>query len=191
MTANPVTLDKIAAVAKRRGFVFPSSDIYGGLNGFWDLGPLGVTLRDNIRAAWWRAMVETRDDIVGIDSSIILNPAVWRASGHTERFTDPMADCTECRKRWRADDIPTPGVCPACGGVLGEVRQFNTMFSTHVGPIADENSLAYLRPETAQGIFINFRNVLDSSRLKVPFGIAQVGKSFRNEITTGNFIFRV
>jgi glycyl-tRNA synthetase len=186
-----VTLDKITALAKRRGFAYPSSDIYGGLGGFWDFGPLGVALRDNIKAAWWRAMVESRDDIVGIDSSIILNPAVWHASGHVERFNDPMADCTECRKRWRADDIPEPDVCPSCGGRLGAVRDFNTMFTTHVGPVADENSLAYLRPETAQGIFINFRNVLDSSRLKIPFGIAQMGKSFRNEITTGNFVFRV
>jgi len=136
-------------------------------------------------------MVERRDDIVGLDSAIILNPAVWRASGHVERFTDPMADCLECRKRWRADDIPQPGICPSCGGKLGEVRQFNTMFTTHVGPVADDSSLAYLRPETAQGIFVNFRNVLDSTRLKIPFGIAQTGKAFRNEITTGNFIFRV
>jgi glycyl-tRNA synthetase len=186
-----VTLDKIAALSKRRGFAYPSSDIYGGLNGFWDFGPLGVALRNNIKRAWWHSMVESRDDIVGLDSSIILNPAVWRASGHVERFTDPMADCTECRKRWRADDVPVPGVCPACGGLLGEIREFNTMFTTHVGPVADDNSLAYLRPETAQGIFINFKNVLDSSRQKIPFGIAQIGKSFRNEITTGNFVFRV
>jgi len=191
MNSSPVTLDKIAALAKRRGFAYPSSDIYGGLNGFWDFGPLGVTLRNNIKHAWWQAMVESRDDIVGIDSAIILNPAVWKASGHVERFTDPMADCQECRRRWRADDIPTPGVCPACGGKLGEIREFNTMFTTHVGPVADDSSVAYLRPETAQGIFINFRNVLDSSRLKIPFGIAQIGRSFRNEITTGNFVFRV
>lgn len=190
---NPeqVRLESIAALAKRRGFAFPSSEIYGGLNGFWDFGPLGVALRNNIKRAWWYAMVEARDDIVGLDSAIILNPAVWHASGHVERFTDPLADCLECRRRWRADDIPTPGVCPACGGRLGEIREFNTMFSTHVGPVADESSRAYLRPETAQGIFINFRNVLDSSRQKLPFGIAQIGKSFRNEITTGNFVFRV
>lgn len=185
------SLDRITALAKRRGFAYPGSHLYGGLNGFWDYGPLGVALRDNIKSAWWRAMVETRDDIVGLDSSIILHPSVWRASGHVERFTDPMADCLDCRKRWRADDIPRSGVCPACGGRLGEVRDFNTMFTTHVGPVEDDSSLAYLRPETAQGIFINFRNVLDSSRLKVPFGIAQIGKSFRNEITTGNFVFRV
>jgi glycyl-tRNA synthetase len=186
-----VTLDKIAALCKRRGFVFPSSELYGGLNGFWDYGPLGVALRNNIKSAWWQTMVERRDNVVGLDSAIILNPRVWRASGHVERFTDPMADCTECRRRWRADDIPEPGICPACGGRLGEIREFNTMFSTNVGPIVDENSQAFLRPETAQGIFVNFRNVLDSSRLKLPFGIAQIGKSFRNEITTGNFVFRV
>jgi glycyl-tRNA synthetase len=186
-----VSLDKIAALAKRRGFAYPSSDIYGGLNGFWDFGPLGVALRNNVKRAWWHAMVEARDDIVGLDSSVILNPAVWRASGHVERFTDPMADCLECRRRWRADDIPVQGVCPACGGKLGEVREFNTMFTTNVGPVADDSSRAFLRPETAQGIFINFRNVLDSTRLKIPFGIAQIGKAFRNEITTGNFVFRV
>ncbi|HZT95446.1 MAG TPA: glycine--tRNA ligase [Chloroflexota bacterium] len=186
-----VTLDKLSALAKRRGFAYPSSEIYGGLNGFWDYGPLGVALRNNVKRAWWYSMVEARDDIVGLDSSIILNPQVWRVSGHVERFNDPMADCQECRRRFRADDVPEPGVCPACGGRLGEVRQFNTMFTTHVGPIADDSSLAYLRPETAQGIFINFKNVLDSSRQKIPFGIAQIGKSFRNEITTGNFVFRV
>ncbi len=186
-----VTLDKLSSLAKRRGFVFPSSEIYGGLNGFWDYGPLGVALRNNIKGAWWYSMVQSRDDIVGLDSSIILNPQVWRASGHVERFTDPLADCLDCRRRFRADDVPEPGVCPACGGRLGEIRQFNTMFATNVGPVADDSSQAYLRPETAQGIFINFKNVLDSSRLKVPLGIAQTGKSFRNEITTGNFVFRV
>jgi glycyl-tRNA synthetase len=186
-----VSLDKIVALAKRRGFVFPSSEIYGGLNGFWDFGPLGVELRNNLKGEWWRSMVKLRDDVVGLDSSIILNPEVWRVSGHVERFNDPLTDCLDCRRRFRTDDVPEPGVCPNCGGRLGEIREFNTMFSTHVGAVADEDSLAYLRPETAQGIFINFKNVLDSARLKLPFGIAQIGKSFRNEITTGNFVFRV
>jgi glycyl-tRNA synthetase len=186
-----VPLDKIAALAKRRGFVYPSSEIYGGLNGFWDYGPLGVELRNNIKRAWWYAMVQTRDDVVGLDSAIILNPEVWRVSGHLERFTDPLAECLNCHRRWRADDVPESGICPVCGGPLGDVRQFNTMFKTTVGPVEDASATVYLRPETAQGIFINFKNVLDSTRLKIPFGIAQIGKSFRNEITTGNFIFRV
>lgn len=186
-----VTMDKIAALAKRRGFAYGSSEIYGGLSGFWDYGPLGVELNRNIRRLWWRAMVELRDDVVGVDSSLIMPRAVWAASGHLQNFTDPLVECAQCRRRFRQDDLEQAEQCPHCGGTLSAPRQFNTMFQTHVGPVADEASEAYLRPETAQGTFINFKNVLQTSRLKVPFGIAQIGKSFRNEITTGNFIFRL
>lgn len=185
-----VTMDKVVALAKRRGFVFGSSEIYGGLSGFWDFGPLGVELKQNIRRLWWRSMVHLRDDIVGLESAQILPPAVFAASGHLENFNDPLVECQSCKRRFRADDIEDARVCPECGGMLSEPRQFNTMFQTHVGPVADDASVAYLRPETAQGMFLNFRNVLQTTNKKIPFGIAQVGKSFRNEITTGNFIFR-
>lgn len=185
-----VSMDKIVALAKRRGFVFGSSEIYGGLSGFWDYGPLGVELKQNIKQSWWRAMVHRRDDVVGLDSAIVTPPAVWMASGHLENFNDPLVECANCRRRFRADDIDDPTTCSNCGGRLGAPRQFNTMFSTHVGPVADEASIAYMRPETAQGTFVNFKNVQQTSNKKVPFGIAQIGKSFRNEITTGNFIFR-
>lgn len=188
-----VTMDKVAAVAKRRGFVYGSADIYGGLSGFWDYGPLGVELNRNIRRLWWRSMIEMRDDVVGLDASLIMPRAVWQASGHLENFTDPLIECAECRRRFRADDDELQGAtaCPVCGGALSAPRQFNTMFRTHVGPVEEGGTEAYLRPETAQGTFINFRNVLQTTRQKIPFGIAQIGKSFRNEITTGNFIFRV
>jgi glycyl-tRNA synthetase len=185
-----VTMDKIASLAKRRGFVFGSSDIYGGVSGFWDYGPLGVELRRNIKDAWWRANVHNRDDVVGIDSSLIMPPAVWAASGHLENFNDPLVECRSCKRRFRADDLEDTATCPNCGNRLSEPRQFNTMFKTYVGPVADEAAVAYLRPETAQGTFVNYRNVLSSTPMKLPFGIAQIGKSFRNEITTGNFIFR-
>jgi glycyl-tRNA synthetase len=185
-----VSMDKIAALAKRRGFIYGSSEIYGGLSGFWDYGPLGVELKQNIKRTWWRANVHLRDDVVGLDSTLIMPPAVWAASGHLQNFNDPLVECASCKRRFREDDVESPGVCPACGGRLSEARQFNTMFSTHVGPLADESSVAYLRPETAQGTFVNFKNVLQTTPMKVPFGIAQIGKSFRNEITTGNFIFR-
>jgi glycyl-tRNA synthetase len=185
-----VTMDKIVSLAKRRGFVFGSSDIYGGLSGFWDYGPLGVELKQNIKLAWWRSMVHRRDDVAGIDSTIVLATPVWAASGHLENFNDPLVECQRCKRRFRADDMDGAAACPECGGPLAEPRQFNTMFQTHVGPVADDSTVAYLRPETAQGIFINFKNVLQSSARKIPFGIAQIGKSFRNEITTGNFIFR-
>src|SRR5947209_1696545 len=148
-----VTMDKLAALAKRRGFVYGSSEIYGGLSGFWDYGPLGVELKQNIKRAWWRAMVHSREDVVGLDSALIMPPAVWAASGHLENFNDPLVECASCRRRFREDDVETPEVCPACGGKLSEARQFNTMFSTNVGPVADEGSIAYLRPETAQGTF--------------------------------------
>jgi glycyl-tRNA synthetase len=185
-----VSMDKIAALAKRRGFVYGSSEIYGGLSGFWDYGPLGVELKQNIKRAWWRANVQLRDDVVGLDSTIIMPPAVWAASGHLQNFNDPLVECASCKRRFREDDVESPGVCPACGGRLSKARQFNTMFSTHVGPLEDDSSVAYLRPETAQGTFVNFKNVLQTTAMKVPFGIGQIGKSFRNEITTGNFVFR-
>ncbi|MGH2442080.1 MAG: glycine--tRNA ligase [Chloroflexota bacterium] len=185
-----VTMDKIVALAKRRGFAYGSSDLYGGLSGFWDYGPLGVELKRNIKDLWWRAMVSNREDVVGLDAAIITHPAVLAASGHVDNFNDPLVECADCRRRFRDDDIERPGVCPACGGKLSTPRQFNTMFRTEVGPVAEDASLAYLRPETAQGTFVNFKNILQTTNQKVPFGIAQVGKSFRNEITTGNFIFR-
>ena len=186
-----VTMERITSLAKRRGFVYGSSEIYGGVSGFWDYGPLGVELRDNIRRAWWRAIVHLRDDVVGLDTSLIMPPSVWAASGHLENFNDPLVECGSCRHRYRADDLAPGASCPHCGGSLSAPRQFNTMFSTHVGPVADDASVAYLRPESAQGTFVNFKNVMQTTSRKIPFGIAQVGKSFRNEITTGNFIFRV
>jgi glycyl-tRNA synthetase len=186
-------MDTIVSLCKRRGFIFQSSEIYGGIGGFWDYGPLGVELKNNIKAAWWKAVVQERDDVVGLDSSIIMNPDVWKASGHVTEFTDPMVDCKVCKKRFRADDVPNigkGGKCPECGGELTDVRRFNMMFKTYVGPVEDDAALSYLRPETAQGIFVNFTNVQQTMRKKLPFGIAQIGKAFRNEITPGNFIFR-
>ncbi|HET6379961.1 MAG TPA: glycine--tRNA ligase [candidate division Zixibacteria bacterium] len=188
-------MEVIVSLAKRRGFVFPSSEIYGGMGGFWDYGPLGVELKNNLKAAWWRSMVQLRDDIVGLDAAIIMNPRVWEVSGHVAGFSDPMVDCRNCKLRFRADDLKGPPgeiACPNCGqrGTLTEARQFNLMFKTHVGPVEESASVAYLRPETAQGIFVNFDNVATTTRRKLPFGIAQIGKSFRNEITPGNFIFR-
>ena len=187
--AATVELDKIVSLCKRRGFVFQSSEIYGGLASTWDYGPLGVELKRNIKAAWWRAMVWDRDDVVGLDASIMMHPEVWRASGHVESFTDPLVECKACHQRWREDQL-TENTCPACGGELTESRMFNLMFKTHMGPVEEDASVIYLRPETAQGIFVNFSNVLMATRRKLPFGIAQIGKAFRNEITTGNFIFR-
>jgi glycyl-tRNA synthetase len=200
-------IDTIVSLAKRRGFVFPSSEIYGGLRAAWDYGPLGVELQNNIKRQWWKFIVQSRDDIVGLDSSIILAREVWEASGHVNEFVDPLTECQSCHKRYRADHLieefeekkgrlPENGlkdiVCPNCGtrGAFTEPRMFNGLLTTHLGVTQDESGLAYLRPETAQGIFINFLNVLQSSRKKPPFGIAQQGKSFRNEITPGNFIFR-
>ena len=182
-------MDALASLAKRRGFIFQSSEIYGGMASTWDYGPLGVELKRNIKDVWWRKFVWERDDMVGLDSSILMNPEVWRASGHVDSFTDPLVDCRECRQRWREDQLEETK-CPACGGELTEARNFNLMFKTFVGPVEDDASVAFLRPETAQGIFVNFENVLNSSRKRLPFGIAQIGKAFRNEITTGGFIFR-
>ncbi len=189
-TAGP-SLDTLASLCKRRGFVFQSSEIYGGFESTWDYGPLGVELKRNVKQAWWQAMVRERDDIVGIDASILMSPKVWEASGHTANFNDPLVECKGCRRRFREDELEAGAACPECGGELSDARQFNTMFKTFVGPIEEEAATAYLRPETAQGIFVNFENVLTSTRKKLPFGIAQQGKSFRNEITTGNFIFRL
>jgi glycyl-tRNA synthetase len=185
-------MEKIVALAKRRGFVYPSSEIYGGLAAFYDYGPYGTTLRRTIRQLWWRHMVELRDDVVGLESTIIMNPKVWEASGHVAGFSDPLVQCLgECKERWRLDLLTDQHRCPRCGGPLSEPRQFNLMFKTHVGPVEDSASVAYLRPETAQGMFVDFKNVVNSVRVRVPFGIAQQGRSFRNEITVQNFIFRV
>ena len=187
-----VTLDTIANLAKKRGFVFPSSEIYGGLRSAYDYGPLGVELLRNVKDEWWRSMVRDRDDIVGLDSAIIQARQVWAASGHEGSFTDPLVECTNCNNRFRPDKLGDPSVCPNCGerDTFTAPRQFNLLLKTHLGPVEDEAALTYLRPETAQGIFINYENVRRTMRLKLPFGIAQIGKSFRNEITPGQFVFR-
>jgi len=184
-----VSMDKLVSLCKRRGYIFPSSEIYGGLGACYDYGPLGVELKNNVKACWWRAVVQERDDMVGLDASILMHPQTWVASGHVDGFADPLVDCKQCRKRWRADDVKD-GKCPECGGDLTEPRMFNLMFKTFVGPVEEDAATVYLRPETAQGIFLNFANVMDTARKKLPFGIAQIGKAFRNEVTTGNFIFR-
>ncbi|MFL5840932.1 MAG: glycine--tRNA ligase [Thermoleophilaceae bacterium] len=185
-------MDRVVNLAKRRGLVFPSSEIYGGFRSTWDYGPLGVLLKRNVKDAWWRSMVQERDDVVGLDAAILMAPKVWEASGHLATFTDPLVDCRHCKERFRADQLPESGACPNCGAKdsFTEARNFNLMFKTHVGPVEDDAAAAYLRPETAQGILVNFANVQTTSRKKPPFGIAQIGKSFRNEITPGNFIFR-
>lgn len=208
MLPNPamVDMDTLVSLCKRRGFIFQSSEIYGGFNGFWDYGPVGVELRRRVKDAWWRDIVQWRENVVGLDSSIICHPQTWVASGHVEQFSDPMADCKKCKKRFRADELVehkdepasvhgkkvnlSGAACPECGGEMTDARQFNLMFQTYVGALQDESARAYLRPETCQSIFTEFKNVQTVSRLKVPFGIAQVGKAFRNEITPRNFIFR-
>jgi glycyl-tRNA synthetase len=186
-----VNLEDIVSLAKRRGFIFQGSEVYGGLAGTWDYGPLGITLKRNIINLWWRTFVESRDDMYGVDAAILMNSKVWQASGHVDTFTDPLVECSECKGRFRADKIDT-SKCPACGkqGTFGEPRQFNMMFKTNVGSVEDENSVAYLRPETAQGIFTNYKNIVDTLYPDLPFGVAQVGKSFRNEISPRDFIFR-
>ena len=184
-----VDLDTLSSLCKRRGYMYPGSEIYGGFGGFWDYGPLGVELKRNVKDAWWRSMVQEREDIVGMDSAIVMNPRVWEASGHLKSFIEPLVDCKDCKMRWREDQLETQS-CPNCDGELTDARWFNTMFKTYVGPVEDESAVAYLRPETAQGIFVNFRNVLTTSRKKLPFGIAQVGKAFRNEITPSRYFFR-
>ncbi len=195
------TIEPIVSLAKRRGFVFQGSEIYGGFGNSWDYGPYGVLVEQNVKNAWWRAMVQTRDDIAGLDAAVLMSPQVWQASGHVGHFTDPLVDCTTCKIRYRADHAEQTAcgnpewhkqglTAATCPGVKTEARQFNMMFKTFVGPLEESASVAYLRPETAQGIFVNFANVQNTTRKKLPFGIAQIGKSFRNEITPGNFIFR-
>ncbi|HJR63931.1 MAG TPA: glycine--tRNA ligase [Gemmatimonadaceae bacterium] len=196
---RPDVMDKLVSLCKRRGFIFQSSEIYGGTGSVWDYGPLGVELKRNLQDRWWQAMVRARDDIEGLDSAILMHPRVWEASGHVGGFVDPLVECRNCKRRFRADDPGikgTPGSpdaqCPVCGakGTLGEPRQFNLMFKTFMGPVEDTAAIVYLRPETAQGTYVNFLNVQQSTRQKIPFGIAQIGKAFRNEITPGNFVFR-
>jgi glycyl-tRNA synthetase len=215
LSANPdvapavADLDTIVSLSKRRGFIFPSSEIYGGINAVWDYGPLGVELKNNVKRAWWHAMVQERDDIVGLDAGILMHPQVWVTSGHVGSFADPMVECQTDHRRFRLDELPgtedlttaelaDPAIverlglkCPVDGGPLSAPRRFNLMFQTHMGPVEDDASVIYLRPETAQGSYVNFKNVLNSTRKKLPFGIAQIGKSFRNEISPGNFVFRM
>jgi glycyl-tRNA synthetase len=191
----PDLMDEITSLAKRRGIAFQSSEIYGGLRSSWDYGPLGAELRRNVRAAWWRSMVQLRDDVVGLEASIIMSPRVWEASGHVATFHDPLVECLSCHQRFREDHLEANAdgviVCPSCGhGSFTEPKQFNLMFKTHMGPVESDDTVAYLRPETAQGMFVDFDQVQTVSRKKIPFGIAQIGRSFRNEITPGNFIFR-
>lgn len=188
---SEISLEDIASLCKRRGFIYQGSEIYGGLSGTWDYGPLGVALKRNLMQLWWKMFVEERDDMFGIDAAILMNQKVWQASGHTETFTDPLVECSNCHGRFRADKIDT-SKCPTCGktGTFGEPRAFNMMFKTNVGPVADEGSISYLRPETAQGIFTNYKNVVDSLYPDLPFGLAQQGKAFRNEISPRDFVFR-
>ncbi|MEK6579958.1 MAG: glycine--tRNA ligase, partial [Bdellovibrionota bacterium] len=184
---------ELVSLCKRRGFVFPSSEVYGGISACWDYGPLGVELKRNVKERWWRSMID-REDIEGIDAAILMHPKVWEASGHVSGFVDPLVDCKKCKSRFRADKLDAEVLaskkCPECKGELTEPRQFNLMFKTFMGPLEDTASVVYLRPETAQGIYVNFLNVQQSARQKIPFGIAQIGKAFRYEITPGNFIFR-
>ncbi len=195
----PDVLESLVSLCKRRGFIFQSSEIYGGVGSVWDYGPLGIELKRNLQDRWWKSMVRARDDIEGLDSGILMHPRVWEASGHVGGFVDPLVDCKNCKRRFRADEPTikgTPGApdaqCPSCGmkGTLSEPRQFNMMFKTFMGPVEETAAVVYLRPETAQGTYVNFLNVQQSMRKKIPFGIAQIGKAFRNEITPGNFIFR-
>jgi glycyl-tRNA synthetase len=188
-TPEPALMDKVVNLCKRRGFIFPSAELYGGFRSTYDYGPLGVNMLRNVKDRWWRSMTQLRHDVVGLDAAILSPPRVWEASGHLTNFTDPLVDCRHCHERWRADKID--GRCPNCGSTdLTEARAFNLMFKTHAGPVEEEATVAYLRPETAQGMFLNFMNVLQTTRKRPPFGIAQVGKSFRNEITPQNFVFR-
>lgn len=185
-------MESIVSLCKRRGFIYQGSEIYGGLSGTWDYGPLGVTLKRNIMNLWWKMFIEERDDMYGVDAAILMNQKVWKASGHVDTFTDPLVECKECNGRFRADKLEDKNKCPNCGkeGSFGEVKQFNMMFKTNVGPLDDESSVSYLRPETAQGIFTNYKNIIDSFYPDLPFGIGQMGKAFRNEISPRDFIFR-
>lgn len=190
--ANQTKLEDIVSLAKRRGFIYQGSEVYGGLSGTWDYGPLGVQLKRNIMNLWWKMFVDERDDMYGVDSAILMNQKVWQASGHVDTFTDPLVECSNCKGRFRADKLENPNKCPTCGseGTFGTPRAFNMMFKTSVGPVDDESSVSYLRPETAQGIFTNYKNILDSFYPDLPFGIAQQGKAFRNEISPRDFVFR-
>jgi len=192
MQKDEKLLEKIVSLAKRRGFIYQGSEIYGGFAGMWDYGPYGVALKNNIKNVWWKMFVDARDDMWGVDAAILMPARVWDASGHTGAgFTDPLVECSKCKKRFRADHIDDKKKCPECDGALGEERRFNLMFETRVGALEDSSAVSYLRPETAQGIFVNFKNVVDSVHPKLPFGIAQIGKAFRNEITPRDFIFRI
>lgn len=183
-------MENIISLAKRRGFIFQGSEVYGGLAGTWDYGPLGVSLKNNIRQIWWKRFVLDREDMYGVDAAILMNQNVWKATGHADGFSDPLVECAKCKHRFRSDQLEDKKKCPDCGGALGQEKQFNMMFETHVGATQDDNSLSYLRPETAQGMFVNFKNILDSQHPKLPFGMAQVGKAFRNEIAPRDFLFR-
>lgn len=183
-------MEKIISLCKRRGFIFQGSEIYGGLSGTWDYGPYGLALKNNVKNLWWKRFVDDREDMYGVDASILMNQNVWKASGHVSGFSDPLVECKKCKRRFREDHLEDKKKCPECGGELGEARQFNMMFKTNVGAMEDENSISYLRPETAGGMFVNFKNILDSYHPKMPFGLAQIGKAFRNEIAPRDFIFR-
>ncbi|MBQ0105893.1 MAG: glycine--tRNA ligase [Armatimonadetes bacterium] len=185
-----IDMEQLVSICKNRGFIFQSSEIYGGLGSTWDYGPLGVELKRNVKEAWWRENITFKDNMVGIDAAILMHPKVWEVSGHVSNFNDPLVDCKQCKARFRADHLENDKVCPECGGELTEARQFNCMFKTHMGAMEESAAAIYMRPETAQGIFVNFLNVQNSTRKKLPFGIGQIGKSFRNEITPGNFTFR-
>ncbi|OHA57665.1 MAG: glycine--tRNA ligase [Candidatus Vogelbacteria bacterium GWA1_51_14] len=189
--ATELSMDKIVSLAKRRGFVYQGSEIYGGLAGTYDYGPLGVALKNNIKNLWWQQFVLNRDDMYGVDAAILMNSEVWKASGHVDGFADPLVECEKCKKRFRADNLDEATKCPDCGGPLSAPRQFNMMFQTQVGAVEDSSAVSYLRPETAQGMFVNFKNIIDSFHPRLPFGLAQIGKAFRNEITPRDFLFRV
>jgi len=188
---NDNLMNKIISLCKRRGFIYPGSEIYGGLAGTYDYGPLGVALKNNIKNLWWKKFVDSREDMYGVDAAIIMNSAVWKTSGHVDTFTDPLVECMKCKKRFRDDQLKVKGICDECGGKTGEAKLFNMMFKTQIGAVEDSSATVYLRPETAQGMFVNFKNIVDSFHPKLPFGLAQIGKAFRNEITPRDFIFRV
>ena len=190
MNPQENVMDKIISLCKRRGFIFQSSEIYGGLSNTWDYAPYGVELKNNLKRAWWKSVVYQRDDCLGMDAAILMHPKVWEASGHVANFFDLKSDCKGCKKRFKTEDLKGSKVCPECGGELTEGKPFNLMFKTHQGPVEETSSIVYLRPETAQGMFVNFANILDAKHPKLPFGMAQIGKAFRNEITPGNFTFR-
>jgi glycyl-tRNA synthetase len=184
-------MESIISLCKRRGFIYQGSETYGGLAGTWDYGPLGVALKNNIKNSWWKKFVDSREDMYGVDAAILMHPGVWKASGHVDTFTDPLVECTKCKRRFRADILKEPGICDECGSKVGEPKAFNMMFKTQIGAVEDTSATVYLRPETAQGMFVNFKNIVDSFHPKLPFGLAQIGKAFRNEITPRDFIFRV